>query len=123
MNAAYNLDSNLAATDEDIMAKYAALVEDVAIRDRIMSKILKELSLTRHMLADLLRKPFRERRKNHYFSTLLRAEALNNLHEAQIELLREWRANRNQQQPEEDNHLFALLQCVNAIANALGSTG
>ena len=118
-----NLDSSLAATDERIMAKYADLVEDPAIRDRMMGKIMAELSLTREMLSDLLKKPFQERRKNHYFSTLLRAEALNHLHEAQIELLRKWRNSRSKQLPGEDEHLFALLQCVNAIANALGSTG
>ncbi len=118
-----NLDSSLAATDEGIMDKYADLVEDPAIRDQMMSKIKQELSLTRDMLSDLLQKPFQERRKNHYFSTLLRAEALNHLHEAQIELLRKWRNSRSKQLPGEDDHLFALLQCVNAIANALGSTG
>ncbi len=118
-----NLDSSLAATDEGIMAKYATLVEDPGIRDRMMSKITRELTLTRDMLSDLLQKPFQERRKNHYFSTLLRAEALNHLHEAQIELLRKWRNSRSKQLPGEDDYLFALLQCVNAIANALGSTG
>ena len=118
-----NLDSSLAATDEGIMDKYADLVENPAIRDRMMSKIKQELSLTRDMLSDLLQKPFQERRKNHYFSTLLRAEALNHLHEAQMELLRKWRNSRSKQLPGEDDHLFALLQCVNAIANALGSTG
>mgnify|MGYP000023553338 CR=1 FL=1 len=118
-----NLDSSLAATDETIMEKYAGLVEDPVIRDRMMGKIMQELTLTRSMLSDLLQKPFRERRKNHYFSTLLRAEALNHLHEAQIELLRKWRHSRSKQLPGEDEHLFALLQCVNAIANALGSTG
>ncbi|WP_430971900.1 phosphoenolpyruvate carboxylase [Sunxiuqinia rutila] len=118
-----NLDSSLASTDEKIMDKYASLVEDAAIRERLMGRIKQELSLTREMLSDLLQKPIYERRKNHYFSTLLRAEALNNLHEAQIQLLRKWRTSRSKQLPEEKDHLFALLQCVNAIANALGSTG
>lgn len=118
-----NLDSSLAATDEQIMEKYAALVEEENIRERIMSKIRKELKLTRDILADILRKPFKERRTNHYYSTLLRAEAMENLHKAQIELLQKWRHCRKHQKPEEDEHLFVLLQCVNAIANALGTTG
>ena len=118
-----NLDSSLAATDERIMEKYAALVEDATIREKLMTKIRRELQLTREMLSDLLRRPFKERRKNHYYSTLLRAEALENLHEAQIKLLKKWRTSRSQQSPDEDDYLFALLQCVNAIANALGSTG
>jgi phosphoenolpyruvate carboxylase len=118
-----NLDSSLAATDEDIMAKYAALVEDRGVRERMMVKMVNELNLTRNMLADLLNKPISERRKNHYYSTLLRAEALAHLHDAQIELLNKWRTAKRDNLPDEDQYLFALLQCVNAIANALGTTG
>ena len=118
-----NLDSSLAATDEAIMSKYAALVENDHTRERIMNKILQELEIIRTVLAELLGRPIHERRKNHYFSTLLRAEALNNLHEAQIELLRKWRAKKKHELSDQDQYLFALLQCVNAIANALGSTG
>ncbi|WP_159516976.1 phosphoenolpyruvate carboxylase [Sunxiuqinia indica] len=118
-----NLDSSIAATDEQIMNKYAALVEDEAIRERMMTKIRKEFDLTKAMLADMLQKPFKERRKNHYYSTILRAEAMNNLHDAQIDLLKKWRSSRKEQTKDESEHLFVLLQCVNAIANALGTTG
>ena len=118
-----NLDSSLAATDEHIMAKYASLVEDANVRERMMAKMVTELELTRNMLADLLKIPIHERRKNHYYSTMLRAEALAHLHEAQIELLSKWRAAKKDNLPDEDQYLFALLQCVNAIANALGTTG
>ncbi|WP_321285872.1 phosphoenolpyruvate carboxylase [uncultured Sunxiuqinia sp.] len=118
-----NLDSSIAATDEQIMNKYAALVEDETIRERMMNKIRKEFDLTKAMLGDMLQKPFKERRKNHYYSTILRAEAMNNLHDAQIELLKKWRSSRKNQSKDESEHLFALLQCVNAIANALGTTG
>ena len=118
-----NLDSSLAATDEDIMAKYAALVEDIGVRERMMVKMVNELNLTRNMLADLLKIPIHERRKSHYYSTMLRAEALAHLHDAQIELLSKWRAAKKDSLPDEDQYLFALLQCVNAIANALGTTG
>ena len=118
-----NLDSSLASTDVRIMEKYASLVEDVEIRDRIMEMIESELDLTREMLADLLKRPINERRINHYYSTILRAEALNNLHDAQVELLQKWREAKKAKSKEEDHYLFALLQCVNAIANALGATG
>lgn len=118
-----NLDTSLASTDEEIMKKYSALVENETVRERMMGKLLKELELTQNMLSDLLRRPINERRRNHYYSTILRAEALTNLHEAQIELLRKWRATKKNQSENEDTYLFALLQCVNAIANALGSTG
>ena len=118
-----NVDSSLAATDERIMEKYASLVSDKTVRDKIMGQINNELKLTRQMLADILEKPFKERRTNHYYSTILRAEAMESLHEAQILLLKKWRVNRANNAPEEKENLFVLLQCVNAIANALGSTG
>ena len=118
-----NLDSSLASTDVRIMEKYASLVEEVTIRDRIMEMIKHELDLTRKMVADVLKRPINERRINHYYSTILRAEALNNLHDAQVELLQKWRKAKKTESSEENHYLFALLQCVNAIANALGATG
>jgi len=118
-----NLDSSLASTDVRIMEKYASLVEEVEIRDRIMEMIKSELDLTRKMVADVLKRPINERRINHYYSTILRAEALDNLHDAQVELLQKWRDAKKAKSTEEDHYLFALLQCVNAIANALGATG
>jgi phosphoenolpyruvate carboxylase len=118
-----NLDSSLASTDECIMEKYASLVEEAKIRDRIMKTIKDELELTRKMVADVLKRPINERRINHYYSTILRAEALNNLHDAQVELLQKWREAKKAKSEDEDSYLFALLQCVNAIANALGATG
>ncbi|WP_163714576.1 phosphoenolpyruvate carboxylase [Mangrovibacterium lignilyticum] len=118
-----NLDSSLASTDEVIMEKYAGLVEEKFIRERILTMMKDELQLTRDMLTALLKKPMNERRKSHYYSTILRAEALNFLHDSQIELLQKWRESKKNKTPDEDDYLFALLQCVNAIANALGSTG
>ncbi len=118
-----NLDSSLIATDVLIMEKYASLVESTEIRDRFMEIIKNELDLTRKMVADVLKRPINERRINHYYSTILRAEALNNLHDAQVELLKKWRNAKKVKSKEEDQYLFALLQCVNAIANALGATG
>lgn len=118
-----NLDSSLASTDEEVMKKYAFLVEDEKLRHNIMKLIIDELRLTRKMHTELLGKPIQERRKNHHYSTELRAEALNPLHDAQVQLIKKWRSIKNEDTPEENEVLFALLQCVNAIANALGSTG
>ena len=118
-----NLDSSLAATDKQIMQKYASLVSDQLVQEKIMGKITRELELTRTMLSDILPRPISKRRKNHYYSTRLRAQALTNLHEAQVKLIRKWRDEDNQQSPRDKELLFVSLQCVNAIANALGSTG
>jgi hypothetical protein len=48
---------------------------------------IKDFTLTRQMIDSILNRPISERRKNHYYSTLLRAEAMRPLHQHQINLL------------------------------------
>jgi phosphoenolpyruvate carboxylase len=119
-----NVDTSLAATDENIMKLYAGLVEDSKIREDILGILLNELELTRSMMLDLLDSPLAERRINHYLSTQLRAEALLPLHQEQVSLLKQWRqtvkeGNRDQA----ETLLHDLLRSVNAIASAMGTTG
>jgi len=119
-----NVDTSLAATDEEIMGLYAGLVEDPAVKDEILGILLKELELTRTMMLDLLGSPISQRRVNHYLSTRLRADALLPLHQEQVHLLRLWR----EALKKGDNHqaevlLRDLLRSVNAIASAMGTTG
>jgi len=115
-----NIDTSLAATDEAIINQYSSLVEDQKLKERILGKILSELALTRKMMSLLIVRPLQERRTSHYYSTLMRADALENLHISQIRLLREWRKNDSSPRPEE---LINLLKSINAIANAMGNTG
>ena len=76
------------------------------------------------MMLELLEQPISTRRKNHHYSTQLRAEALLPLHKEQVNLLRSWRIARNKGNSKESEHLLnILLQSINAIANAMGTTG
>jgi phosphoenolpyruvate carboxylase len=119
-----NIDTSLAATDETIIRLYSSLVEDEQVREDILSLLLGELSLTREMMMDLLESPISARRVNHHHSTRLRAEALMPLHREQVTLLREWRQARNSgDKAGSDLLLRSLLQSINAIANAMGTTG
>jgi phosphoenolpyruvate carboxylase len=115
-----NIDTSLAATDETIINLYSGLVEDAQLRERILGKILGELKLTRLMMSRLIIRPLEERRSNHYYSTLMRADALENLHVNQVKLLREWRKSEPTANP---GNLINLLKSINAIANAMGNTG
>jgi phosphoenolpyruvate carboxylase len=119
-----NVDSGLAATDPEVIRQYASLVEEEQIRNDILPLILNEYSLTRNLLAELLVRPVEERRVNHYYSTRLRAVALDLMHRVQINSLRRW---RNRRETEADETASAdnvnLLKTINAVANALGSTG
>lgn len=119
-----NIDTSLAATDEKIMAKYASLVENAESRDKIFEMITSELEKLRRMMGLLIQRPMEERRKNHFYSTMLRAEPLERLHHYQILLLKQWRkqkAGGNSQDAE--TTLVELLKSINAIANAIGNTG
>lgn len=118
-----NIDTSLASTDETIMRLYASLVEDESVRESILSKIINELDKTRKYMKELLGRPMQERRKNHYYSTALRAEALDILHTNQVSNLRLWRHSGNDSEAEKEKALNELLISVNAISNAMGTTG
>jgi phosphoenolpyruvate carboxylase len=112
-----NVDTSLNATDEGIMELYSSLVEDPEIRERMMKKIMTELGRTRKLLNLILEKPISQRRTNHYYSTMLRANALDYLHRNQVNLLSYWRKQKKEET------LYSLLRSINAIANAMGNTG
>lgn len=119
-----NVDTSLAATDEEIMTLYAGLVKDRQVRETILNMLLKELALTRSAMLELLESPLSERRVNHYYSTRLRADALMPLHREQVHLLRSWRKVYESGDQEQSEILLQdLLRSINAIANAMGTTG
>lgn len=119
-----NVDSGLAATDPEMINLYASLVDDEQIKNDILPLILSEYHLTKSLLAELLVKPFEERRVNHYYSTRLRAVALELMHQVQVNALRRWRMEKDTADPEvADQQNIILLKTINAVANALGSTG
>ncbi len=118
-----NIDTSLASTDEGIMTLYASLVEKPEVRDSILPKILDELHKTQALMQELLGRPMEVRRKNHFYSTALRAEALDILHKNQINNLKHWRQNNLRSEAEKEKKLSELLVSVNAISNAMGTTG
>ncbi|MFC2099150.1 phosphoenolpyruvate carboxylase [Bacteroidota bacterium] len=119
-----NIDTSLAATDEEIIRLYSGLVKKEKVRSEILHLLLSELSLSREMMLDLLEVPLKERRVNHFHSTRLRAEALLPLHREQVSLLGKWREARDKGQTIVSEQLLrSLLQSVNAIASAMGTTG
>ncbi len=120
-----NVDTSLAATDETIMSQYADLVGDSSVRDTIMKMIVSELELTREVLAEVFTAPFQVRRKHHYYSNILRSEALKPLHKKQIGLLKEWRS-KDRAEEEKASFQGILLELqltINGIASALRNTG
>jgi phosphoenolpyruvate carboxylase len=119
-----NIESSIASADVDLMRAYAALVEDAAVRERILGLILGEWELTREMLTKVRGASMAARRPRMLKTLELRAEALRVLHAQEIALLRQWRGVRAAgDEAAAEKMLPDLLLSINAIASGLRTTG
>lgn len=117
-----NIETSLFTSDRPVMRRYASLVADAPIRDRLMATIEAEHERTERMLATCFRRPFSERRPLLFQSLRLRQDPLRFLHEQQIEELRHWRAMQGAGSAEE-SALLRVMMTLNAIASGLRTTG
>lgn len=119
-----NVETNLASANPELMDAYATLVEDPAIRERFMSLVHKEYSLTSNFLADLFGSDLSQRRPRMSKTLEIRESPLKSLHLQQVSLIQKWRQLKNSNQDEEAEKLFPqLLLSINAIASGLRTTG
>jgi phosphoenolpyruvate carboxylase len=120
-----NVDTSLAATDENIMKAYADLVEDKETKETILGLLLNELAKTRKMLDVLFPTPFNQRRSQHFYSNMIRAQIMERLHANQIARLKKWRKLKTlgAEPTEIEKELLSLLITINAIASAMRNTG
>jgi phosphoenolpyruvate carboxylase len=113
-----------ATSSPEIMERYAALLDDAPLRERILRLILDEHARTGTMLAAIYGAPLRIARPGVQQGIDRRNAALVPLHEAQIALLRDWRAAGDAgDEPAAAALLPRVLLTVNAIASGLGTTG
>ncbi|MBY0261391.1 MAG: phosphoenolpyruvate carboxylase, partial [Phycisphaerales bacterium] len=117
------VEAMLARADAGVMHQYAALDTDAARRARSMALVENELALSRGWLERLMGSRIESRRPRTASSSARRERALRTLHARQAMLLREWRAARDTQSPEEGPLLRRVLLSVNAIASGLQTTG
>jgi phosphoenolpyruvate carboxylase len=119
-----NVETNLASANLDLMADYASLVEDKALRERFMKLIVDEFERTRDLLAELFDGPMEERRPRMAKTLGIREAPLKVLHHQQIAILREWRQLVAGERESEADAIFPkLLLSINAIASGLRTTG
>jgi phosphoenolpyruvate carboxylase len=119
-----NAATSIAIADTEVMQSYAALVNDTALRERVLTLILGEYERTQQMLEVLYGGPLDKHRPNVHGMMQIRREGLHRLHEQQLALLRHWRALQQQgATAEAEQLLHHLLLTVNALATGLGSTG
>jgi phosphoenolpyruvate carboxylase len=120
----HNVEFSVAAADPGLMAEYATLVGDAALRARVLDRILEEYERTRAVLDALFGDNRQQRRPRLLKAIEIRRHALIRLHREQIALLRAWReALREERTRDAERILTALLVTVNAIAGGLKTTG
>lgn len=123
-NLLHNVEFSVAAADPGLMAEYASLVGDGALRARVLGLIVEEYERTRSVLDGLFGDNRQQRRPRLLKAIAIRRYALTRLHREQIALLRTWReALREERTRDAERILTALLVTVNAIAGGLKTTG
>lgn len=119
-----NAETSLASVDLDIVADYAGLVDDVAVRERFLARITTEWRRTESMLERLYGGHRSERRPLMMKTLRLREEPLRHLHAQQVQLIRRWRGLIEQADTDAADQLLpTLLLSINALASGLRTTG
>lgn len=119
-----NVETNLTSANHDLMKLYAGMVTDEAVRVKFMGLIGDEFTLTSTLLSELLGGKMADRRPRMSKTLDIREEPLKILHRQQVELLKEWRALKDDQKEQEAEALFPkILLSINAIASGLRTTG
>lgn len=119
-----NVATSVALVDRDVLATYADLVDDVALRERILAVITAELDATTAALEELYGGPLDERRPRVGLRIARRKDRLRGIHAHQVHLLRAMRAARARgDEAASEALLLRALGTVNAIASGLGATG
>jgi phosphoenolpyruvate carboxylase len=118
-----NVETSLSSADEEMMAAYAELVEDEALRRKFLGVFSKEYRLARKHMDNLISRPLEVRRKNHFYSTRLRSALMAPLHRKQIALLARWRREKLDGSGAAEATQIELMLTINAIAGAMKNTG
>lgn len=118
-----NVDNSVGEVDEEMIAAYAAMVEDEAIQQRFLGLFREELELVRKQLNQLLGGTYESRHPRRSRSNEMRSVVLQPLHRHQIELLKRWRSEKSEGSKQAARTQTELMLTINAIAGAIGTTG
>ena len=114
-----NMDMVLAKTDLAIASRYAELVADAELRERIFSRIKAEWALTKkHLLAILEQDDFLADNPMLKRSLQLRSPYMDPLNHLQVELLKRHRAGDTDERLARGIHLS-----INGVASGLRNSG
>lgn len=110
-------------SSREIMERYAALVSDRELGERLFGRVLSEHARTQEALEAVYGGPLAERRPRIHAILNRRALALAPLHRHQIALLMRWRRRQADGSAAAGSLVPELLLSINAIASGLGATG
>ena len=114
-----NMDMVLAKSDMDIARRYAELVPDVSLRERIFSRIEEEWELTVDWLLKISSQShLLERNPSLSRSLLSRSPYIDTLNHLQIELMERYRAGSHDEELRR-----SILQTINGISAGLRNSG
>ncbi len=116
-------ESNLLNSDSEIMKKFARLVNETETREELMNMILSDYQKGLDKIEELMGEEVEARRTTRLEDIRLRHNALNVLHEIQINSLIKWRNIVEHDEKQHEQYLLSLLLLVNALAGGLKSTG
>lgn len=119
-----NVETNLASANIDLMAEYASLVTDEALREKFLTIITDEFHRTHDLLEKLFSSPMSERRPRMSKTLDIREDPLRLLHLQQVRLIKRWREHVAADEKLESEAIFPkLLLSINSIASGLRTTG
>jgi phosphoenolpyruvate carboxylase len=117
------IESNLLRSDGKIMNKFAELVPDQQARREMMDLIATDYEKCLAIIQEIMGEPLETRRVSKLLDITMRKDALNVLHDIQIDYLTHWRNIRETNAEEANQYLLQLLLLVNALSGGLKSTG
>ena len=118
-----HVETRLLNTDQDVMQRFADLVDDQEVRRQMMEMLLDDHREGVRQIADLFGSSAEKRRASQLENIRRRSEPLAALHGAQLERLKAWRSLEDRDGEEAERLLSDLLLLTNAIAGGLKSTG
>jgi phosphoenolpyruvate carboxylase len=118
-----HVETNLLNADPDLMAAYAAMVENKDVQDEFMEMIIPEHSEGIRQIIELLGEEAENRRHSLLDNIERRSKILHKLHQMHIVKIREWRAMDKTDPVKTGAILDKLLMITTAISGGLKSTG
>ncbi|MDH4470046.1 MAG: phosphoenolpyruvate carboxylase [Verrucomicrobiae bacterium] len=118
-----NVETNIASANLSMMKKYASLVTDQSIQEKLLTMITQEFEQTESQLHKVFGGSLQERRPRMGKTLALRAKGLELLHEQQIITLQSWRKAQYEDPIRAQKLLPRVLLSINAIASGLRTTG